>query len=102
MRPFPVQTRKSSSTKGAPRKGGRLTVGHKRDSDWTCFDAWAVKYPAEVNERSKRSCKWKLEWNQCGRYGDYCKLTCGKCTGGTRAVLTAKPHPQPAQAREGG
>ena len=68
----------------------------------TCFDAWAVKYPAEVNERSKRSCKWKLEWNQCGQYGDYCKLTCGKCTGGTRAVLTAKPHPQPAQAREGG
>ena len=83
-------------------KEGVSPLGTNATPTATCFDAWAVKYPAEVNERSKRSCKWKLEWNQCDQYGDYCKLTCGKCTGGTRAVLTAKPHPQPAQAREGG
>ena len=57
-------------------------LGAKATPTATCFDAWAVSYPAEVNERDKRSCRWKLKWNQCDKFGEYCKLTCGKCTGG--------------------
>ncbi|EOD22314.1 hypothetical protein EMIHUDRAFT_207508 [Emiliania huxleyi CCMP1516] len=44
-----------------------------------CHDEWAVAFPREAGDWQARSCRYKVEWKQCGQFYSHCQCSCGYC-----------------------
>lgn len=64
--------------------------------DRGCFDHWGVTFPRELNNWQERSCKFKMQWNQCGKFYKECQCSCGYCT-----PRTAECHERETPERGG-
>lgn len=44
-----------------------------------CFDLFSAMYPQEKDDWKGRSCKFKVQWNQCESFVAECMCSCGYC-----------------------
>jgi len=44
-----------------------------------CVDLWGLAFPREREVWQARSCKYKVEWQQCSRFYAHCQCSCGYC-----------------------
>ncbi|EOD20357.1 hypothetical protein EMIHUDRAFT_469955 [Emiliania huxleyi CCMP1516] len=60
-----------------------------------CHDEWAVAFPREAGDWQARSCRYKVEWKQCGQFYSHCQCSCGYCQPLKGLPGEAAPPPPP-------
>ena len=59
-----------------------------------CHDEWAIAFPREAGDWQARSCRYKVEWKQCGQFYSHCQCSCGYC----QPLKGRQCHSSPAAA----